>query len=129
MNLLFLIICTVGAIIAAVEFFRLKRDLIGGLVLTAIAFIYVGFAGNNLTAILIEGGQAILFLLIAYFGITKYKSLIGFGLITHGLWDLLHLLSIKNISLPEGYEIFCIGVDTILGLYFSLKINTKKFEK
>ena len=123
MNVAILILGTCFLIIAAIELLKLDKASIGALMLTAIAFIYVGFAGNDLKSLSIEGGQALIFLLIAYYGLTKKTWLIPFGLALHALWDVIHLWTGLGELTPLNYEIYCIGVDSILAIYLFLKLK------
>ena len=123
MNIVILTIGTCALIIAGIELLKLDEKTIGALILTAIAFIYVGFAGQNLKSLVVEGGQAIIFSLIAYYGLTKKAWLIPFGLVLHLLCDFTHLwIGLGNLT-PSNYEIYCIGVDSILAIYLTIKLK------
>jgi hypothetical protein len=110
-------------IIGVLELFKFQKLYSGALILTAIAFIYVGFAGANYWALGVESAQAIAFLLISYYAITKKPLLIVWGLMFHAIWDSAHLLIDFQIELPPHYELICIVVDIILAIYFYIKLK------
>ena len=90
-------------------------------ILCSIAFIYVGFSlkGNTVSASILEVLVAVAFYLIAVIGYSKNSSLIAYGIVLHGIWDLLHhKASIVKTDIPHYYPIFCLTVDVLLGLYF-----------
>src|SRR6185295_8042441 len=70
------------------RFFTIK--LFATTVLVAIAFIYVGFSlkGNPVSSIILESGIAILLFFLAIIGYTGNNSLIAYGIIFHGIWDI-----------------------------------------
>ncbi|MBU3026082.1 DUF6010 family protein [Zobellia galactanivorans] len=122
MEVIALGIATALVIIAAIECSKLNLRAMGALILTGIAFIYVGFVPTEFPEILFESLHAIAFLLIAYFGLTKDKNLIWIGLVFHSFWDAGHLYHQVGY-LPDGYEVFCIEVDLILAIYFYLRMK------
>ncbi|MAU70925.1 MAG: hypothetical protein CML04_02430 [Pseudozobellia sp.] len=105
------------------ELLRFDKRTIGALTLTAIAFIYIGFVATNFPELYIEAIGALVFFMLAYFGLTKKPMLIPLGLFLHGLWDIGHLLWENASFLPEGYEILCIAADTLLTIYFYTKLR------
>lgn len=126
MKVIALGILTALIIIASIEALKLHRRTMGALILTGIAFIFVGFVPTKFPEIVFEGLHAVAFLLIAYYGLTKDKNLIWIGLVLHALWDAGHLYFNADIA-PHGYEIYCIEVDLILAIYFYLRMkNTSK---
>lgn len=116
-------VISAALIIGVLELFKFQKLYSGALILTAIAFIYVGFAGANYWALGVESVQAIAILLVSYYAITKKPLLIVWGLMLHALWDLAHLLIDFQIELPPHYELICIVVDVILAIYFYLKLK------
>jgi hypothetical protein len=97
-------------------------------ILCSIAFIYVGFSlkGNPVSATILEVLVAVVFYLIAVIGYSKNSSLIAYGIVLHGIWDLLHhKASIVKTDIPNYYPIFCLTVDILLGLYFLLVFKVK----
>lgn len=79
-SILLLGLITVGIIAGAIELLRLDRATSGGLMLTAIGFIYVGFAGSDTALLIVSGVQALVIWLLAYGGLRKNALLIPLGL-------------------------------------------------
>jgi len=123
MNQIIIGIVSATLIIGVLEIFKFQKLYSGALILTAIAFIYVGFAGANYEALVVESIQAIAVLLISYYAITKRPLLIVWGLMFHAIWDSAHLLIDFQIELPPHYELICIVVDIILAVYFYIKLK------
>jgi hypothetical protein len=114
------VVCTV--LIIFLESFRsVDKRLFAALTLVAIAFIYVGFAWTDLHSLGIVVAAAIPFVALSYYGQTKNYNLIVWGLLLHGVWDLVfpHLSSVA----PKGYDIFCLTADVILAAYFYFRLN------
>ena len=108
----------------SIELFRFDRLTAGSLVLTAIGFIYVGFAGDDSTLLLVNGTQALVIWLLAYGGLRKNPMLIPLGLLLHAGWDLGYNFLVVGTGIPEGYGLFCVVVDLGLAGYFSLVIQS-----
>lgn len=89
--------------------------------LCSMAFIYVGFSmqGNTTNAIMLEIFMALVFYFIAFIGYLKSPSLLGYGILFHGAWDLLHhhAFVVKTI-VPSYWPPYCSVVDVIWGVYF-----------
>jgi vacuolar-type H+-ATPase subunit I/STV1 len=95
--------------------------LIAATILVAIAFIYVGFSlkENPLGFILLEVMVSLAFYFIAIIGYTRNNSLIAYGILMHGCWDILHHNgTVVGTNIPVYYPPFCLIVDIIDGLYF-----------
>ena len=109
---------------------RFDKGLVYGLILTGIGFIYVGFTWSDLQAIIISSVQAVLFLVLAYFGIKKTMYLLAAGYFLHGAWDLLYAPFAPPHLIPPRYDLFCLSIDFTIGLYLlwyanrNAKINT-----
>ena len=95
--------------------------LIGATALCAIAFIYVGFSlqGNPVNSILMEIVIAVIFYFVAIIGYIRNVNVIAFGILLHGVWDILHqdALVIKT-NIPSYYPLFCSVTDVILAVFF-----------
>lgn len=120
--ILAIIITTV--IIAVAEIFK-KIDLgfYASLNLAVIPFIYIGFSIDPwVLALTIPG--ALFFLFLSYYGYKKNYLFTVFGLILHGVWDVLFPHASKVA--PEGYDVFCITIDSLLALYFYIKLKPAK---
>jgi hypothetical protein len=90
------------------------------LILVAIAFIYVGFAlkDNTVPYIILEIVVAILFYFIALIGYLRNSSLVAFGIIGHGVWDILHHNAwVVNTAIPTYWPSFCLTIDLLYGIY------------
>ena len=108
----------------SIELFRFDRLTAGSLVLTAIGFIYVGFAGDDSILLLVNGTQALVIWLLAYRGLRKNPMLIPLGLLLHATWDLGYHYLVDGTGIPEGYEMYCVVVDLGLAGYFYLIIRS-----
>src|SRR3954462_3275835 len=69
-----------------------SAKLIAATILCSIAFIYVGFPlkGNTVSSIILEVLVAVVFYLIAIIGYSRQNSLIAYGIVLHGIWDIFH---------------------------------------
>lgn len=115
-------IVTTLVVLGLVELLRfLEKRLIAAFSLVGIAFIYVGFAWYDLTALIYVIAGAALFIALSYFGYTRNFMLIVVGLILHGVWDLLFPL-ISSVA-PNGYDIFCITIDLLMAIYFYIRVR------
>ena len=108
------------------RFFSIK--LFATACLVAIAFIYVGFSlkDNPASSIILESGVAILLYFVALFGYTRNSSLIAYGIIFHGIWDILHHEQVLlTTDVPVYWPTFCFTIDIIDGLYFLIIFKRK----
>jgi membrane protease YdiL (CAAX protease family) len=97
--------------------------------LCSIAFIYVGFSlkENPVSSIILEVAVALIFYFIAVFGYSRNNSLIAYGIILHGIWDILHhKQSLIKTDIPNYWPLYCLIADFILGGYFLFVFNKKK---
>lgn len=97
--------------------------LVAATTLCSIAFIYVGFSlkGNPVSSTVLEVLVALIFYLIAVIGYSKNNFLIAYGIVLHGIWDILHHKAyFVKTDIPGYYPIYCIIVDLLLGVYFFL---------
>jgi len=117
----------VGTIVSAVLIIFLEsvrsvdKRLFGAFTLVAIPFIYVGFAWNDLYALGIVVIFVVPFVALSYYGTTKNFNLIVWGLLLHGVWDVV--FPRFSSVVPEGYDVFCLTADVILAVYFYLRFN------
>ncbi len=108
------------------RFFSTK--LFAATVLVAIAFIYVGFSlkGNPVNAIILESVMALVFYFLALIGYTRNPSLIAYGIILHGVWDILHHQAwLVKTDVAAYWPLFCLIVDIIDGVYFLYIFNRR----
>ena len=110
-------------------FKRLDKDLIYGLILAAIGFLYVGYTWSDISALIMNLLQALLFLMLAYFGVKKNSYYLIAGYFLHGLWDFMYG-HVGDISLiPPDYDWFCSTYDFIIGFYLLiLKVQKNRNE-
>jgi len=98
-------------------FKRFDKNIIYGLILAAIGFLYVGYTWTDLDVAIINGIQAIFFLMLAYFGLKRNLYFLIAGYFMHGLWDLIYSqLANKNL-LPPHYDLFYSTYDFVIGFY------------
>ncbi len=103
--------------------------LFAATILVAIAFIYVGFSlkGNPISFIILEVAVSLFLYFLAIFGYTRNNSLIAYGIMLHGLWDILHHQGlIVHTDIPDYWPIFCITIDIITGIYFLYIFKSQK---
>ena len=71
---------------------QFSAKLVAANVLCSIAFIYAGFSlkGNTVSSIVLEVLVALVFYFIAIIGFVRCNSLIAYGIVLHGIWDITH---------------------------------------
>ena len=119
-----IILCAI--VIIFLESFRsLDKRLFGAFTVVGIAFIYVGFAWNDLPALTIVAISIVPFVGLSYYGQTKNFNLIVLGLLLHGVWDMV--FPRFSSVVPKGYDIFCLTADVILAAYFYVRFNKNRW--
>ncbi|RWY53853.1 DUF6010 family protein [Mucilaginibacter gilvus] len=115
-------------IIGSIRLLRnIDEQLIYGLILSAIGFLYVGFTWTDLPTGCFCCLQAIVFLFIAYYGSKKSSLLLVGGYFLHGMWDMAYDLAFTPTLLPPHYDLFCMSIDFTMGFYlFVLYYRNKK---
>jgi hypothetical protein len=108
---------------------RFDKNIIYGLILAGIGFLYVGFTWSDITFLTINIVQAIFFLVLAYFGIKRSLYFLISGYFLHGLWDLIYSQIASSSLIPPHYDLFCLTYDFIIGFYllivkYQLRVNT-----
>ena len=96
---------------------QFDKKLVYGLILTGIGFLYVGYAWTDLQALIINSVQAVIFLLISYYGIKKNLYILAAGYFLHGSWDLVYDLFADSNLIPPHYDLFCLSIDFTIGFY------------
>jgi hypothetical protein len=88
-------------------------------VLVIIASYYVLFAvlGGSGHALVWELVIAVAFSTVAIIGALFFPTLVGTGIIAHGLFDLVHNIIIENSGVPTWWPTFCGSIDVFLGLW------------
>tara|TARA_R110002167_G_scaffold46040_1_gene137734 strand:+ start:141 stop:542 length:402 start_codon:yes stop_codon:yes gene_type:complete len=105
-----------------------KKDSIYALTLAGIGFLYVGFTWTDTQTFIITSFQAIVFLLIAYYGLVKNPYILAAGYFLHGLWDIVFPFWLNAAILPPHYDWFCSTLDFTVGIYLILKVIGKKIK-
>ncbi len=96
---------------------RIDKQTVYGLILSGIGFLYVGFTWSDTGAIIINGIQAVFFLLIAWYGIKKELYILAAGYFLHGIWDFVYNLFPDSNLIPPHYDLFCLSFDFTIGFY------------
>jgi hypothetical protein len=120
-----LIPLVVGALLAVgiaalAKFTRFDQDRsFYSTVLVIIASYYVLFAvldgsGHALVGELVI---AVAFSIVAIIGALFLPTLVGTGIVAHGLFDLVHDAIIENPGVPTWWPSFCGSIDVVLGLW------------
>ena len=88
-------------------------------VLVIIASYYVLFAvlSGSSHALVWELVIAVVFSTVAIIGALFLPTLVGTGIIAHGLFDLVHDILIENSGVPTWWPTFCGSLDVLLGLW------------
>jgi hypothetical protein len=93
------------------------KNIVYGLILSGIGFLYVGFTWKDISSLIITALQAIAFLLVAYYGMKRNLYYLAAGYFLHGLWDLAYdLVRLPNL-IPPHYDLFCLSIDFTMGIY------------
>src|SRR3979409_1835191 len=96
---------------------QLDKKLVYGLVLSAIGFLYVGFSWSDFPSLIEDSIQALVFLLLAYYGIQKSVYILAAGYFLHGAWDIAYSLFGEIGLIPPHYDLFCLSFDFTVGIY------------
>lgn len=108
-------------------FKRLDKQIIYGLILSGIGFLYVGFTWTDTGDFIINAAQAVFFLFIAWYGIKKGLYILAIGYFLHGIWDLFYNLFLDSNLIPPHYDLFCLSIDFTIGFYLLvIKYRTAK---
>ena len=88
-----------------------------GLMLSAIAALYVGYTWTDTTSLIVNCIQTFFFGMLAYLGIKKNMYLLAAGFVLHGAFDLAYgLFSVPDLR-PPHYDAFCWSIDWVIGAY------------
>ncbi|OSZ77613.1 hypothetical protein CAP36_14670 [Chitinophagaceae bacterium IBVUCB2] len=110
---------------------RYDKQIVYGLILTGIGFIYIGFTWTDLSSLIINSTQAVFFLALAYYGIKKNMNLLALGYFLHGSWDIAYDILGQPDLVPPHYDVFCLSIDFTIGIYLlfiarSIKLKLNK---
>jgi hypothetical protein len=97
-----------------------NKKLIYGLILSGIGFLYVGFVWADPQSVVINSIQAVVFVIIAYFGIKRNLYILAAGYFLHGAWDLIYPFFRDPKLIPPQYDLFCSTLDFVIGIYIIL---------
>jgi hypothetical protein len=133
----FLIPVVVGVLLAVgiaalAKFTRFDEDRsFYSTVLIIIATYYVLFAllDSSAHALVWELVIAVAFSIVAIIGALFLPTLVGTGIIAHGLFDLVHDAIIENPGVPTWWPSFCGSIDVVLGLWVILTRSRLTREK
>lgn len=105
---------------------QFNKDSIYALTLAGIGFLYVGFTWSNTPTVIIASIQAIIFVLISYYGLVKNAYILAAGYFLHGLWDIAYNFWGDAKLIPPHYDWFCSSLDFTVGIYLILKMMKQK---
>jgi hypothetical protein len=88
-------------------------------VLVIIASYYVLFAvlSGSGGALVWELIIAVAFSTVAITGALFLPTLVGTGIVAHGLFDIVHDVLIENSGVPAWWPSFCASIDVLLGIW------------
>jgi hypothetical protein len=114
-------ICSAFVIIFLIAFMKQwDKTIIYGLILSGIGFLYVGFVWSNVPAFIVNAIQAIVFLVLAYYGIKKSIGILALGYFLHGCWDIAYPFHQEAGFIPPKYDLFCSSLDFVISAYILL---------
>lgn len=99
---------------------KMDKNSIYALTLAGIGFLYVGYTWTDISTAIIASIQAIVFVLIAYYGLVKNPYILATGYFLHGLWDIAYPFWGNTALLPPHYDWFCLSLDFTVGIYLIL---------
>ena len=113
--------------IFAFEFLnKFDKNSIYALTLAGIGFLYVGYTWTDIPTVIITSIQAIVFVLIAYYGLVKNPYILAAGYFLHGLWDIVYPFWGNIALIPPHYDWFCMSLDFTVGIYLIFKAMKQK---
>ena len=127
-----ILIGIISGLLIIISFVLLKqfdKKMIYALVLSGIGFLYVGFVWNHVESLVINSLQAIVFALLAYYGIKKNLNILAAGYLLHGCWDIAYGFFRDPNMIPPHYDLFCSSLDFTICIYiiiFRAWFGTKK---
>jgi len=101
-----------------------------GLMLVAIGALYVGFTWTDTISFIINCVQVSFFGTLGYLGIRKSIYFLSGGFMLHGIFDLVYSLFPLPDLRPPHYDVFCLSIDWVMGVYLFImayrKLENKK---
>lgn len=98
-------------------FNKIDKTTSYSIILSSIAFIYIGFTWSNLWAFTMSSIQASVFLILSYLGLKKNLNYLIIGYFLHGFWDIIYHFYFDSNLIPPHYDFFCLAIDFSIGLY------------
>ena len=96
---------------------QLDETIFYGLLLAVIGALYVGYTWTDTTSFIINCIQCFFFGTLAYLGIKRNAYLLAAGFVLHGIFDIIYgLFPVPDLR-PPHYDVFCISVDWVIGVY------------
>jgi hypothetical protein len=96
---------------------QLDETIFYGLLLAIIGALYVGYTWTDTTSFIINCIQCFFFGALAYLGIKRNVYLLAAGFMLHGAFDIVYGLFPLPDLRPPHYDVFCISVDWVIGVY------------
>ena len=96
---------------------QLDETIFYGLLLAVIGALYVGYTWTDTTSFIINCIQCFFFGTLAYLGIKRNAYLLAAGFVLHGIFDIIYSLFPVPDLRPPHYDVFCISVDWVIGVY------------
>jgi len=96
---------------------QLDETIFYGLLLAVIGALYVGYTWTDTTSFIINCIQCFFFGTLAYLGIKRNAYLLAAGFVLHGIFDIIYGLFPLPDLRPPHYDVFCISVDWVIGVY------------
>ena len=96
---------------------QLDETMFYGLLLAVIGALYVGYTWTDTTSFIINCIQCFFFGTLAYLGIKRNAYLLAAGFVLHGIFDIIYGLFPLPDLRPPHYDVFCISVDWVIGVY------------
>lgn len=106
-----------------------SMNLLATTTLVAIAFIYVGFSlkDNPVSLVILEIAMALILFFVSIIGFKRNNSLIAYGIIFHGIWDIFHHKGLLiGTGIPVYWPTFCFIIDIVDGFYFLIIFKRPK---
>jgi len=114
-----------------------KKQLPYPILLATFPVYYYVFAiyASDFTALYKEIGISLIFVLLVYIAIKSNRkisaSIVAFGCIAHGIYDIYHNTLFINNGTPAWWAEFCGSIDIILGvylIYFAITAPNRTFK-
>jgi len=96
---------------------RFDKQIIYGLILSGIGFLYVGFTWSDTTALIVNCVQAVFFLFISAYAFKNDPYILSVVYFLHGIWDLAYNIFPGSSLIPPHYDLFCLSIDFTIGFY------------